>query len=59
MFSVSLPTYSVIYSENYSENMPSIWANFNHLFEVFQGPFFVFLFYYLFIDIILTPYSEK
>ena len=38
IFSVTSATYSVIYSEN----MPSIWTNFNH-FEVFQGLFFAFV----------------
>ena len=36
---VAPPTYLVIYSEKY----PSIWANFNHVSEVFQGLFFAFL----------------
>ena len=36
IFSVLPSTYSVIYCEN----MPSIWASFSHVFQVFQGPFF-------------------
>ena len=27
----------------FGENMPSIWANLNHVFEVFQSLFFAFL----------------
>ena len=33
---------AVIYSEKY-KNMPSIWANFDHVFKVFQGLFCPFL----------------
>ena len=40
MFSVPPSTYSVIHSKKYA----SIWENFNHVFEVFQSLFFVFLF---------------
>ena len=43
MFSVSPPTYSIIYSKN----MPSIWANFDREFEVLQALFFA------------SSYSEK
>ena len=39
MFSVLPSAYFIIYLEN----MRSIWAKFNHIFEVFQGHIFVFL----------------
>ena len=39
MFLVLPSAYFIIYLEN----MPSIWAKFNHIFEVFQGHIFAFL----------------